>query len=41
VPYVIPFFEDALTASREDVEAWTINPINRYFYIENVWLDRS
>lgn len=41
LPYLIPFFEDALTASRDDVEDWTINPINRYFYLENVWLDRS
>lgn len=41
LPYIIPFFEDALTASRDDVEDWTINPINRYFYVENVWLDRS
>ena len=41
VPYIIPFFEDALTAARDDVEGWTINPINRYFYTENVWLDRG
>lgn len=41
LPYLVPFFEDALTASRDDVEDWTINPINRYFYLENVWLDRS
>lgn len=41
VPYIIPFFEDALTASRDDVEDWIINPINRYFYVENVWLDRT
>lgn len=40
-PYIIPFFEDALTASREDANEWTINPINRYFYTENVWLDRT
>ena len=40
-PYIIPFFEDVLTASRDDVQGWTINPISRYFYVEDVWLDRS
>ena len=40
-PYIIPFYEDVLTASRDDVVDWTINPINRYFYTENVWLDRA
>ena len=40
-PYVIPFFEDVLTASRDDVEDWSIHPISRYFYIEDVWLDRG
>lgn len=40
-PYIIPFFEDVLTASRNDVQGWTVNPISRYFYVEDVWLDRS
>jgi peptide/nickel transport system substrate-binding protein len=40
-PYIIPFYEDVLTASREDIEGWTVNPINRYFYTENVWLNRA
>ncbi len=40
-PYIIPFYEDVLTASRDDVVDWSINPINRYFYTENVWLDRA
>ena len=41
IPYIIPFYEDVLTASRDDVVDWSINPINRYFYTENVWLDRG
>lgn len=40
-PYIIPFFEDVLTASRDNVKDYTINPINRYFYLENVWLDQG
>ncbi|MEM7021861.1 MAG: ABC transporter substrate-binding protein [Pseudomonadota bacterium] len=40
-PYIIAFYEDVLTASRDDVKGWSINPINRYFYTENVWLDRD
>ena len=40
-PYVIAFYEDVLTASRDYVENWKINPINRYFYTESVWLDRG
>jgi peptide/nickel transport system substrate-binding protein len=41
LPYIIPFFEDGLTASRDYVKDYTINPINRYFYLENVWLDKE
>ena len=41
IPYIIPFFEDVLTASRDDVVDWSVHPISRYYYIENVWLDRS
>ncbi len=41
IPYIIPFYEDALTASGKGVVDWTINPINRYFYTENVWLNRD
>ena len=40
-PYVIPFFEDVLTASSEKAVDWTIAPISRFFYVENVWLDRA
>ncbi|QBY01347.1 ABC transporter substrate-binding protein [Rhodophyticola sp. CCM32] len=40
-PYIIPFFEDVLTASRDETEEWTVAPISRYYYIENVWLDRN
>jgi peptide/nickel transport system substrate-binding protein len=39
LPYIIAFYEDVLTASRENVQGYTLNPINRYFYLENVWLD--
>jgi len=40
-PYIIPFYEDVLTASRDYVEGWTVHPITRVFYVENVWLNRS
>lgn len=40
-PYLIPMFFDVLTASRDDVQGWTVNPIEGYYYIEDVWLDRS
>ena len=40
-PYIIPFFEDVLTASRDVAKGWTVHALNRVFYIENVWLDRS
>lgn len=39
LPYIIAFYEDVLTASKENVQGYTLNPINRYFYLENVWLD--
>lgn len=38
LPYIIAFYEDVLTAAKDHVEGYTINPINRYFYFENVWL---
>lgn len=41
LPYIIPFFEDVLTASRTDTENWIVAPISRYFYVEDVWLDRA
>ncbi len=41
LPYIIPIYEDVLTASRDDVENWIVHPINRYFYIEDVWLNRG
>jgi peptide/nickel transport system substrate-binding protein len=40
-PYVIPFFEDVLTANRDGTNGWSVAPISRYFYVENVWLDRA
>ena len=39
LPYIIPFYEDVLTASKDHVKGYSINPINRYFYLENVWLE--
>lgn len=41
VPYIVPFFEDVLTANREAAEQWEVAPITRYFFVEDVWLDRS
>ncbi len=38
-PYIIPFFQDVLTASRDNVQGWTVHPLSRVFYIENVWLN--
>jgi peptide/nickel transport system substrate-binding protein len=41
VPYIVPFFEDVLTASSDKTEGWQIAPISRYFYVEDVWLDKA
>ena len=41
LPYIIPFYEDVLTASKDHVKGYSINPINRYFYLENVWLEKE
>lgn len=40
VPYIIPFFRDVLTASRDWVRGWQVHPLSRTYYTENVWLDR-
>lgn len=40
VPYVIPFFQDVLTASRDWVKGWQVHPLSRTYYTENVWLER-
>ncbi|MBE2276319.1 MAG: ABC transporter substrate-binding protein [Rhodobacteraceae bacterium] len=40
-PYVVPFFEDVLTANSDKTFGWTVAPISRYYYIEDVWLDRG
>ncbi|WP_319410527.1 ABC transporter substrate-binding protein [uncultured Cohaesibacter sp.] len=37
--YIIPFWEDLLTAASDKTEDYNLAPINRYFYFENVWLD--
>ncbi|MGE4325532.1 MAG: ABC transporter substrate-binding protein [Pseudodonghicola sp.] len=39
-PYIVPFFEDVLTASRDSTHDWEVAPISRYFFVENVWLDQ-
>jgi len=41
VPYIVPFFEDVLTASSEETEGWGVAPISRYFYVEDVWLNKA
>lgn len=40
-PYIIAFYQDVLTAAREGVQNWTVHPLSRVFYVENVWLDRA
>ncbi|WP_271023630.1 ABC transporter substrate-binding protein [Rhizobium sp. RCAM05973] len=40
-PYIVPIFEDILTANGKGVGDWTIAPLSRYFYAENVWLDKA
>jgi peptide/nickel transport system substrate-binding protein len=40
-PYIVPIFEDILTASGKGAEDWTIAPLSRYFYVENVWLNKA
>ena len=41
VPSVIPFFQDVLTANRSYVRNWVGHPLSRYFFVENVWLDKA
>ena len=40
-PYIIPMYQDVLTASRDVVEGWSVHPLNRVFYTEDVWLNRA
>ncbi len=40
-PYIIPMYQDVLTASRDVAEGWTVHPLNRVFYTEDVWLNRG
>jgi peptide/nickel transport system substrate-binding protein len=40
LPYVIPFFQDVLTASRDVVKGWQVHPLSRAYYTESVWLER-
>jgi peptide/nickel transport system substrate-binding protein len=39
-PYIIPFYQDVLTAYRAGVVGWGVHPLSRTFYVESVWLDR-
>ena len=41
LPYIIPFFQDILTASRSDVRGYTVHPTQLDFPFEQVWLDRG
>ncbi|WP_118134538.1 ABC transporter substrate-binding protein [Oceanicella sp. SM1341] len=41
VPYIVPFFEDVLTASSAGTHDWEVAPISRFFHVEDVWLDRA
>ena len=41
VPYIVPFFEDVLTASRDTTEDWNVAPISRFFFVEDVWMDKA
>jgi peptide/nickel transport system substrate-binding protein len=40
LPYIIPFFQDVLTASRDVVKGWQVHPLSRTYHTENVWLER-
>jgi peptide/nickel transport system substrate-binding protein len=40
LPYIIPFFQDVLTASRDWVKGWRVHPLSRTYYTESVWLER-
>ncbi|WP_116134810.1 ABC transporter substrate-binding protein [Tropicimonas sp. IMCC34043] len=40
-PYIVPFFEDVLTASSEATKEWKIAPISRFYFVEDVWLDKA
>lgn len=40
VPYIIPFYQDVLTACRDWVKGWQVHPLSRTFYTETVWLER-
>ena len=40
-PYIVPFFEDVLTANSKKTHDWNVAPISRYFFVEDVWLDKA
>jgi peptide/nickel transport system substrate-binding protein len=41
LPNVIPFFLDVLTASHSYVKNWIVHPLAKYFFVEDVWLDKA
>lgn len=40
LPYVLPFWQDVLTASNAAVRDWSVHPLQLYFFVEKVWLSR-
>lgn len=40
-PYIVPFFEDVLSAASDATEGWEVAPISRYFFVEDVWLNKG
>ena len=41
LPYIIPFYQDVLTAARSDVRGYAVHPTQLDFPFEQVWLDRA
>jgi peptide/nickel transport system substrate-binding protein len=41
LPYVLPFYQDILTAARSDVRGYSVHPTQLDFPFEQVWLDRA
>ena len=41
LPYILPFFQDVLTANHPVVKDWSVHPLQLVFYVEKVWLQRG
>jgi peptide/nickel transport system substrate-binding protein len=41
LPYIIPFFQDVLTAHQDYVKNYRIHPLQLNFFFDQVWLERS